>query len=211
MKLSSLIPSAAALALLAAAVLAATTAVQATQEQPAQQTTPATSEPPQQGITPEGQPMRNYPPPTNLKVLSKDLTGREVRDIMEKWAGSLGVHCDTCHVADPNHLGPNGRPRLNFPDDSKPDKQIARMMYTMTQQINTDTISKVMDMDKDGEGMPVTCGTCHRGHKMPEEFVIPPEEHQGGPGGGQGGPPPAESMPPAGAPPPASAAPLQSN
>ena len=117
--------------------------------------------------------MRNFPPPTNLKVLPKDLTGREVRDIMQKWAGSLGVECDTCHVADPSHLDKRGRPAMNFPDDSKPEKQIARLMYTMTQQINTDTISKVMDMDKENEGTPVTCGTCHRGHKMPEEFVIP--------------------------------------
>jgi len=144
--------------------------------------------------------MRNYPAPTNLKVLPKDTSGREVREIMETWAGSLGVHCDTCHMADPNHPGPNGRPRLNFADDSKPDKQIARVMYTMTQQINSDYISKVMDMDKDGEeGSPVTCGTCHRGHKMPETFVVPKEEPRGGPGMGPGG-----AAPPAGgAPPPA--------
>ena len=32
-----------------------------------------------------------------------------------------------------------------------------------------------MDLDPDEMGAPVTCGTCHRGHKMPEEFVIPPE------------------------------------
>ena len=93
-------------------------------------------------MAPGGRQPRNYPAPTNLKVLPKDLTGREVRDIMQKWAGSLGVHCDTCHAADPNHPGPNGRPRLNFADDSKPDKQIARIMYTMTQQINADYIRR---------------------------------------------------------------------
>jgi len=200
----SLLASAAALGLLAAAMFAATTAVQATQEQPAPQAAPATrgtSGPPQQG----GPPMRNFPPPTNLKVLPKDLTGREVRDIMQKWAGSLGVECDTCHVADPSHLDERGRPTMNFPDDSKPDKQIARLMYTMTQQINTDTISKAMDMDKDNEGAPVTCGTCHRGHKMPEEFVIP---KKGPPGGGPNGPPPAGRMPPNGMTPPSGAPPV---
>ena len=36
-------------------------------------------------------------------------------------------------------MGPNGRPRMNFADDSKPDKKIARIMYSMTQQINKDT------------------------------------------------------------------------
>jgi hypothetical protein len=206
-KLSSLVQSAAAFGLLAAAVFAATTAVQATQEQPAPQAAPATRDtpgPPQQG----GPPMRNFPPPTNLKVLPKDLTGHEVRDIMGKWAGSLGVECDTCHVADPSHLDERSRPTMNFPDDSKPDKQIARLIYTMTQQINTDTISKVMDMDKDNEGAPVTCGTCHRGHKMPEEFVIPKKGPRGGPGEGPRGQPPAGAMPPNGMTPPSGTPPV---
>jgi hypothetical protein len=177
-KPSSLLPSAFTVALLATAVF---TSAQAPQNQP-----------PSQGAA-GGRPMRNFPPPTNLKVLPKETTGREVRDIMDNWAGSLGVHCDTCHMADPNNVGPNGRPRLNFADDSKPDKQIARIMYTMTQQINKDYISKTMDMDKDAEGSPVTCGTCHRGHKMPEQFVPPPEER-----GGSGGttPPAAAPTPP---------------
>ncbi len=214
MKLTSLLPSAAAVGLIAAAVLAANSAAQATQAQqqpaaPASQTAtqaapnlpgaaaPQTGTAPAQNTAPEmgpgGRPMRNYPPPTNLKVLPRNLTGREVREIMEKWAGSLGVHCDTCHVAEPGKIGPDGWPQLNFPDDSKPDKQIARIMYTMTQQINADTISKAMDLDPDGMGSPVTCGTCHRGHKMPEEFVIPKQERPGGP--------PADGAPPAGAPP----------
>ena len=136
--------------------------------------------------------MRNFPPPTNLQVLPKDLTGRQVRDIMETWEGSLGVHCDFCHAPDPKNLGPNGRPRLNFADDSKPNKQIARIMYSMTQQMNKDYISKAMDLDKDGMGSPVTCGTCHRGHEMPEDFVIPHEEGRGGPGVT----PPAAGTPP---------------
>ncbi|MGO8757493.1 MAG: c-type cytochrome [Terracidiphilus sp.] len=202
MKLTSLLPPAAAAGLIAAAVLAAIPAVQARQDSaqspaPSAQTAPAapSAGAPQPGAAPGERPMRNYPAPTNLKVLPKNLTGREVHEIMEKWAGSLGVHCDTCHVADPKNIGPNGHPRLNFPDDSKPDKQIARLMYTMTQQINADTISKAMDLDPDEMGAPVTCGTCHRGHKMPEEFVIPPEG------------PPAGAMPPGEPPPGGGAAP----
>lgn len=192
LKIASLLPSASVL-LLTAAVLAATTDAHPQQDsQPA----PASTTQGPGG----GRPMRNFPAPTNLKVLPKDLTGAQVRDMMEKWAGSLGVHCDTCHTADPNNVGPNGRPRLNFADDSKPDKQIARIMYTMTQQMNTDYISKAMDLDKNGEGTPVTCGTCHRGHKMPEEFVIPPEQRPG-PGAGPRGAPAGGTMPPGGPPP----------
>ena len=147
--------------------------------------------------------MRNFPPPTNLQVLPKDMTGNQVRDLMETWAGSLGVHCDTCHMADPKNLGPNGRPRLNFADDSKDDKKIARIMYTMTQQINKDYISKTKEIDTDAMDMTVTCGTCHRGHEMPQEFVIPKEGPRGGPGGqgmpgmpsGGATPPPAGTLP----------------
>jgi hypothetical protein len=160
-----------------------------------------------QGAAPGGgRPMRNFPPPTNLQVLPKDMTGNQVRDLMETWAGSLGVHCDTCHMADPKNLGPNGRPRLNFADDSKDDKKIARIMYTMTQQINKDYISKTKEIDTDAMDMTVTCGTCHRGHEMPQEFVIPKEGPRGGPGG-QGMP----GMPGGGATPPPAGTPPASN
>jgi hypothetical protein len=79
-------------------------------------------------------------------------------------------------------VGPNGRPRLNFADDSKPEKQAARLMYTMTTQDN----EKYVSMVDEGKGK-VTCGTCHRGHLKPEEFV-PPPEHEG--------PRPAQGQPP---------------
>jgi hypothetical protein len=211
-KITSLLPSAVAVALLAAAVFVATPGAQAPQgapqvspqaPPPADQPAPApgaTQGPPPQGTNQDsaqgGRPMRNFPAPTNLKVLPKDLTGRQVRDTMETWAGSLGVKCEFCHTADPKNVGPNGRPRTNFADDSKPDKQIARIMYTMTQQMNKDYISKAMDLDKDGMGSAVTCGTCHRGHEMPEDFVIPKEQRGGGPGAGPSGPPPAPGATP---------------
>ena len=177
-----------AAALFAAAIFAASALAQP--PQPAAQegvSAPAA----QQGMAPGERPMRNMPAPTNLQVLPKDMNGHQVRELMETWAGSLGVHCNYCHAADPNNVGPNGRPRLNFPDDSKPEKKIARIMYTMTQQMNKDYISKAMDLDKDGNGSPVTCGTCHRGHQMPEDYVIPREERHEGPGA-----PPAAATPP---------------
>ena len=217
MKITSLLLPAAAAALLAAAIFSVATGARAAQAAP--QTAPqappqagqanppgsgTTQAPPPQGANQDsaqgsqqgGRPMRNFPPPTNLQVLPKDLTGRQVRDTMETWAGSLGVKCEFCHTADPKNVGPNGRPRTNFADDSKPDKQIARIMYTMTQQMNKDYISKAMDLDKDGMGSAVTCGTCHRGHEMPEDFVIPHEQRPGGPGAGPGGPPPAPGATP---------------
>ena len=198
MKLASLLSPAAAVAIITVAVLASTSGVQATQDQPpASQAAPPppAGAPPGQAMPPGGRPMRSLPAPTNLQVLPKNLSGQQVHEIMEGFAGSLGVHCDFCHAADPKNLMPNGRPRMDFADDSKDDKKIARIMIAMTQQINADYISKAKTLDPDSMGMTVTCGTCHRGHSMPEDFVIP-----------KNGPPPAApagGTPPAAAPPPA--------
>ncbi|WP_263358753.1 c-type cytochrome [Acidicapsa ligni] len=116
-------------------------------------------------------PPHEMPAPTNLKVLPRNLTGPQVHEIMEKWEGELGTGCKTCHAVDPKNIGPNGKPRLNFADDSKEEKQTARKMFKMVEDINTSYISKI-----DSSGAPVTCGTCHRGHLGPEPFVPAPEK-----------------------------------
>jgi hypothetical protein len=167
---------AAAAAVLAGAIVAVSLSAQAPQPQASQ--APAAQAPagaPEQHPG-EFRPSRNWPAPTNLKVLPKNLTGQQVRDIMEGWAGALGTHCDHCHTPDPKNLAPNGHPRMNFADDSKPEKSTARLMYKMTQDIDQNYLSMV-----DESGPPVACGTCHRGHVKPEKFVPPPEEHHEGP------------------------------
>jgi hypothetical protein len=117
-------------------------------------------------------PPHDMPAPTNLKVLPSNLTGAQVHEIMEQWEGELGTSCKTCHAADPKNLGPNGKPRLNFADDSKDEKKIARKMFKMVEDINANYIAKI-----DSSGAPVTCGTCHRGHLGPEPFIAAPEHH----------------------------------
>jgi hypothetical protein len=166
LKTSSVFPSAAAVALLTAAFFAVATIAQAPQAAPPQPS--AASSAPQEGHK------RPHPAPTNLKVLPKTLTGDQVDEIMDGWAAALGTHCDNCHTADPKNIGPNGRPRLDFADDSKKEKSTARLMYKMTLDINENYVSMV-----DTSGAPVTCGTCHRGHLGPEPFVAPKEEHDG--------------------------------
>jgi hypothetical protein len=113
-----------------------------------------------------GLPAHVYPAPTNLKVLPKDLTGEQVRAIMHQWEEALGVECATCHVRDSKILGPNGRPEFNYADDSKPENATARVMYTMVEDINANYISKI-----ENSGIPVSCGTCHRGRVSPEPFT----------------------------------------
>ena len=104
------------------------------------------------------------------------MTGEQVHDLMHQWEAALGTECSTCHTADPNNIGPNGKPRLNFADDSKKEKAAARLMYKMVEEINTQYVNMI-----DNSGKPVTCGTCHRGHLTPEQFIPPPDhEHQHG-------------------------------
>ena len=108
----------------------------------------------------------SFPAPINLKVLPKDLTGQQVHDLMEQWKVGLGMSCSACHAEDKERVNQNGRPLLDFPDDSKPEKTTARLMYTMTEEINQKYIARI-----DSSGAPVTCGTCHRGRVGPDPFV----------------------------------------
>lgn len=116
------------------------------------------------GATPP--PPRAYPAPVNLKVLPGNLTRQQVHDVMKQWRGELGVRCNACHTGDPDNIVAGGPARSRFADDSKPMKDVARLMYTMTEQINRDFVAKV-----EGSGIPVTCGTCHRGRISPEPFA----------------------------------------
>ncbi len=112
---------------------------------------------------------RVYPAPTNLRVLPKELTGQQVNDVMEQWGGQLGVRCSACHGEDQDNVVATGPRRSRFAVDSQPMKEIARLMYTMTEQINRDFVARV-----EGFGLPVTCGTCHRGHVSPEPAFVAP-------------------------------------
>lgn len=185
-----------AAAVVAAACFAVTAVAQAPQTQP--------SGPPPGGAM--GAPHREFhiPPPKNLQVLPKDLTGEQVHHIMEGWARSLGTHCDTCHAPDPKAVVAAGhRPRLDFPLDIKPDKSTARLMYKMVQDINTNYIAMVKDSGDTAEAQSseeahadekVSCATCHRGHLKPPAFVPPPEHREGPPPGAPGsGPAPRPS------------------
>jgi len=157
-KPSFLFVSAAAAGLLAGAVFIVTTAAQA----PKGSQDPATSSPPQ---------ARVFPAPTNLKVLPKQMTGEQIHTLMVQWTASLGAQCSSCHAEDHENIGPDGRPLLDFAADSKPMKAVARTMFTMTEEINTRFVASI-----DNSGVPVTCGTCHRGHLGPEPFVPAPSK-----------------------------------
>ena len=123
-------------------------------------------------------PEHHWPKPKNLQVLPKDTTPEQLHKIMDGIAGSLGVHCSFCHVINEQTH------HADFASDAKPDKQIARIMLRMTMTINGKYIPQVHDPDATPVDRHVTCGTCHRGHTMPTQFVAPE-----GPMGPHPGPP----------------------
>jgi thioredoxin reductase len=116
---------------------------------------------------PSGQAKQHHqiPKPTNLQVLPKDISGRELIATMRGYSRALGVECEFCHAEDPQTN------RLNFASDAKPDKTIARTMIRMTTEINAKYLSTVNDPDATAAEKTVTCGTCHRGRSMPAPFA----------------------------------------
>ncbi|HEX6494011.1 MAG TPA: c-type cytochrome [Acidobacteriaceae bacterium] len=115
------------------------------------------------------------PKPVNLKVLPSNTTPDQVMKIMGGFSQQLGVHCTFCHAEDAATKHPN------FASDLKPEKNVARTMMRMTEDINAKYMSQIHDPDAAPDQRTVTCGTCHRGHNMPVTFK--PTEH-GGPGMG---------------------------
>lgn len=136
-------------------------------------------QPPQQRIDPKV---------TNLKVLPKKLTFRQVDHIMDQWSDALGVRCGFCHARNETTK------KMDYASDAKPEKQMARDMYTMTAKLN----SKYFKGDKDSLGVArmasVNCYTCHRGVAHLETATWPPH-------GRPAGPPPGGAPRPQGAPP----------
>jgi len=128
---------------------------------------------------------RQPPKLVNLKVFPKNVPYQVLDHTMDVWSASLGVRCNFCHVRD------GQTNKMDFPNDAKPEKEMARKMYKMMGKINT----KYFEAKKDSLGMVITtginCYSCHRGVSHPE--VKLPEEHRGPggpPPGGPGGPPP---------------------
>ena len=112
----------------------------------------------------------------NLKVLPVNISHDDLIATMRGFARALGTRCDHCHAAGPPD--PNGKEELDFPSDAKPEKNTARTMIRMVRAINGDYISKVDPTHQ----QQVTCGTCHRGHTVPEPYVPPTPAAPAAPG-----------------------------
>jgi hypothetical protein len=125
---------------------------------------------------------RSLKPPTNLKLLNKDINERELFQVMKGFSLSLGVRCVYCHK------GEDGKPfdTFDFASDEKPTKNQARKMFVMVQDINKNQLAK-LDLDPAKEHK-VSCWTCHRGKQVPDFELPPPPPRPEG----EKPPPPAE-------------------
>jgi hypothetical protein len=94
-------------------------------------------------------------PPTNLKVLPKDIARPALTAMMRGYTGALGVQCNHCHTED----------MAARASDDNPKKDIARKMIQMTMDLNKqlDAIGTPAAPD----APKVTCFTCHRGAVKP--------------------------------------------
>jgi hypothetical protein len=98
----------------------------------------------------------------NLKVLPKDISSRDLQEIMaDDFEDGLGVTCGFCHA---NATDGHG---LDFASDAKPEKEIARAMMRMTIGINKKYF-KVKHPLIGSSGLTVTCTTCHKGEAFPD-------------------------------------------
>jgi hypothetical protein len=94
----------------------------------------------------------------NVHVLT-GLTDAQLIDVMNFMRGSLGVHCDFCHVV-------QEKSGWDFPNDAKQPKRTARHMIEMVGQIN----------EQNFEAKPVvSCNTCHRGSTRPVSLPSLPQ------------------------------------
>jgi tetratricopeptide (TPR) repeat protein len=100
--------------------------------------------------------------PKNLKVLPKDWTRPQVVQVMQNVTAALGVGCDFCHVL------PQGAPP-DFASDDKKEKNLARAMMKITQDLNArlpaDFGMSPNDVTRIG------CITCHRGVPEPKQLA----------------------------------------
>jgi tetratricopeptide (TPR) repeat protein len=98
--------------------------------------------------------------PVNLKVLSKEFTGKRLAPIMKGFTRSLGVRCTYCHV------GEEGKPlsTYDFASDQNPNKDRAREMYRMLGDVS-DHLKKISPSGDKRVNM--WCHTCHQGRPRP--------------------------------------------
>lgn len=102
----------------------------------------------------------------NLKVLPQDISKDSLMGIMKGYNAALGVKCAHCHT--PKKDDPS---KMDFADDSKMAKNIARGMIQMTHEINDNYFKPYYPDPKPHAVTDVSCVLCHRGVAKPNEYL----------------------------------------
>jgi tetratricopeptide (TPR) repeat protein len=107
--------------------------------------------------------------PKNLKVLPESISEKDIRSIMQGFTTALGVRCNYCH----DDSKGSSFNQIDFASDSKPAKQVARVMIKMVKSVNQDLLKDARNINSNlGEA---ACITCHRGSpsiKMLEDVLF---------------------------------------
>jgi tetratricopeptide (TPR) repeat protein len=134
------------------------------------------------------------PAPRNLQVLPKDTPAADVLAQMQQFTRALGVQCTYCHMEQAVPLlsveeqlaaqaaaaaappaagrgrgrGRGAGPQMDFAADDKRQKQTARLMLTLVNDINARLSA---ELHKPAAGIvKVQCATCHRGVTNPAQL-----------------------------------------
>ena len=139
--------------------------------------------------TPAPQADRGLAAPRNLQVLPKDTPPPDVVALMQQFTRGLGVACTYCHVQETPRLlsaeeaaaqaaappaAGRGRgrgqagPQMDYAADDKRQKQTARLMLTLVNDINARLAANIRKPPADLAR--VTCVTCHRGVTNPQQL-----------------------------------------
>ncbi len=94
----------------------------------------------------------------NLKVLPQNISEDSLKGLMRAYNTALGVKCNHCHAANPE------TGKMDFASDAKKEKDYARHMITMTNELN----EKHFNYDP-SDKQKVTCFTCHQGGVTPKK------------------------------------------
>ncbi len=121
------------------------------------------------------------PEPKNLQVFPKTMTTAQILPIMRNFAAALGTNCGYCH----QWTGP-GAPGNDFSVDTKPQKQVARVMMRMVGDINNTLAMNIKNKPAD-QITRVQCMTCHRGAAIPTLPAPAPAGERGAAPGAGGG------------------------
>ncbi len=89
--------------------------------------------------------------PTNLKVLPADISGQDLRNVMQSFSSALGVRCEYCHYEEEN----------DFASDGMETKRIARVMMKMKSNINETFLKEARSIKNDV--VDLNCVSCHHG------------------------------------------------